>query len=369
MWRVMCRPVAYHCETPVAELWRPQQPPSPGGPPRPQRALGRWSLQRFPRLRHVQRGGGASSGGGIGLAPITDARRSPRHWRSPAGRVLDQNRCNLSPSVPSVSSSVGSLPVLIPSHSHTHEVLGRHFQTLLLLGLKSTHITTFPDTNNPPRGQWEKKLRKISSKWQRVYLWPSEGTQWCCVDSGVFLCWLYDKLLSWPRLCQRASTTTFPSAHALSPAATRQRGLAVYLATTCIPHDGKSLWQGGACWGPIGHLDLSLLRGPWWTLFHCPQSPMRPGHSNSHWVIIIISHESIAGASKHRGIRVLQNVLWFIAFKSLIGQRRAPTMIRKPVMWKMKDLANRTEVKKGNNKIHDKCEPRLYFMFKPLSRL
>lgn len=36
-------------------------------------------------------------------------------------------------------------------------------------------------------------------------------------------------------------------------------------------------------------------------------------------------------------------MLCFIAFKSLIGQKRGTTMIRKPVMWKMKDLAYKTE--------------------------
>lgn len=43
---------------------------------------------------------------GLAPAPITDARRRLRLWRDPAGRVLDRNRCNLSPSIPSVSTSV-----------------------------------------------------------------------------------------------------------------------------------------------------------------------------------------------------------------------------------------------------------------------
>lgn len=62
-----------HCGLP---LWDPRgrvvearQPPSPGGPRRPQRALGRWSLQRFSSLIHKQRRGGANAGGGTGPGP------------------------------------------------------------------------------------------------------------------------------------------------------------------------------------------------------------------------------------------------------------------------------------------------------------
>lgn len=84
------------------------------------------------------------------------------------------------------------------------------------------------------------------------------------------------------------------------------------------------------------------------TTLTCPRSedlgePFSIAHSNSNWVIIIISQRGNAGPPDQRGIRVLQNVLCFIAFKSLIGQQRGPAMIRKPVMWKMKDLAYRTE--------------------------
>lgn len=121
--------------------------------------------------------------------------------------------------------------------------------------------------------------------------------------------------------------------------------------------------------GPTGHLDPPQHRWPWWTVSCCPQPPHQPGYSNRLWVIIIISPRGIAGPPDQRGTRVLQNVLCFIAFKSLIGQRRGATMIRKPVMWKMKDLAYKTERwRRGNNKIHDKCRARLDVVFKP-SRL
>lgn len=89
-----------------------------------------------------------------------------------------------------------------------------------------------------------------------------------------------------------------------------------------------------------GHLDLSLPRGP---------SPIAPSAPTPTWPLppaLSYYHnfpETLQGLHNLRGIRVLQNVLCFIAFKSLIGQRRGPTMIRKPVMWKMKDLEYRTE--------------------------
>lgn len=67
---------------------------------------------------------------GLALAPITDARRRLRLWRGPAGRVLGRNRCNLSPSIPSVSTSVvepalSSCPRSF-SFTHSRGVVGLH---------------------------------------------------------------------------------------------------------------------------------------------------------------------------------------------------------------------------------------------------
>lgn len=68
----------------------------------------------------------------------------------------------------------------------------------------------------------------------------------------------HDKILGWHGHYQGANTTTFPSALALSPAATRQRGSAVYLTAWWK----EFTTEGGGWWGPTGHLDPSLLRGP-----------------------------------------------------------------------------------------------------------
>ena len=67
-WQVMCdvQRCGLPLRDPCGRVVEAQQPPSPGGPQRPQRALGRWSLQHLSSLFHELRGGGANTGGGTG---------------------------------------------------------------------------------------------------------------------------------------------------------------------------------------------------------------------------------------------------------------------------------------------------------------
>lgn len=126
----MCRAVVYHCETPVAESWRPSNPlPQAGRRDRGEpSADGASSVSRLSSTskEEVER----ALEVGLALAPITDARRRLRLWRGPAGRVLGRNRCNLSPSIPSVSTSVvepalSSCPRSF-SFTHSRGVVGLH---------------------------------------------------------------------------------------------------------------------------------------------------------------------------------------------------------------------------------------------------
>ena len=95
-------------------LWDPrgrvmedQQPPSPGGPQRPQQAHGRWSLQRSPvSLLWAKKRWSERWRWDWPRPPSQMPGERLRLWRGPAGRVLGRNRCNLSPSIPSVSTSV-----------------------------------------------------------------------------------------------------------------------------------------------------------------------------------------------------------------------------------------------------------------------
>lgn len=65
----MCRTVVYHCETPVAELWRPSNPlPQAGRRDRGEpSADGASSVSRLSSTS--KRRGGASAGGGTGPGP------------------------------------------------------------------------------------------------------------------------------------------------------------------------------------------------------------------------------------------------------------------------------------------------------------
>lgn len=127
----MCRIVVYHCETPVAESWRL-------GNPLPQAGRGDRSEPSADGASSVSRLSSTSSEEveqtlevGLALAPIPDARRRPRLWRSPAGRVLGRNRCSLSPLYPpSVSTSVVEPTLVSCPHSfsftHSKSVVGLH---------------------------------------------------------------------------------------------------------------------------------------------------------------------------------------------------------------------------------------------------
>jgi len=98
----------YHRETPVAESWRPSNPPSPpagrrdrGEPP----ADGASSISRLSPPSEEEAVAGAKGGTGPGPHHRCQEKR-PRLWRDPAGRAPGRNRCNLSPSAlePALSS-------------------------------------------------------------------------------------------------------------------------------------------------------------------------------------------------------------------------------------------------------------------------
>ena len=299
----MCCAVVYHCETPVAESWRTSNPLPQAGRRDRSKPMADGASSVPPSLSCERRRGGASAGGGTGPGP--HHRCQEKGWDSGEALLggcwagtgaISAPRSPLS--APQWWSPALSLPVLAPSHSHAQEVLWAYIPPLPPPSNKFRH----PKTR-------QSSLTAFPSRKEQTLKVQSTVTEVCVCDpqranSGVVLTQAFssaghDKLLGWPRHCRGANTTTLlPSALALSPAATRQRGSAVYLAVDGIQHDGKSLWRG---W--VGGLRRPN-KPPWpvpaqRTLVNpipLPPAPRkRPGHSNRHWVIIIISRRGIAG--------------------------------------------------------------------------
>lgn len=181
---------------------------------------------------------------GLALAPITDARRRLRLWRGPAGRVLGRNRCNLSPWNPSVSTSVVE-PILSScprsfSFTHWRGVVGQHpslHQTINVDTKILKHTRLFCCLVSSSQKKQEYKLQSTVAD---VSVYDPQRANSRVVLTQAFSSAGYDKLLGWPRPLPEGQHT-LPSALALSPAATRQTGFALYLAGASTLHDGKSL--------------------------------------------------------------------------------------------------------------------------------
>lgn len=169
----MCRTVVYHCETPVAESQRPSNPRPQAG----RRDRSKPSADGASSVSHLSPASKeeveCALELGLALAPITDARRRLRFWRGPAGRVLGLNRCNLSPSIPSVSTSVVDPALSSCPRSFLIHTLGRCCGAT---SSPSLHPATNPDIKKPHQtpssccleSSPQKKKPNIKSKKFRV---------------------------------------------------------------------------------------------------------------------------------------------------------------------------------------------------------
>lgn len=86
---------------------------------------------------------------------------------------------------------------------------------------------------------------------------------------------------------------------------------------------------GGRLGGKAQQATLTCppLREPWWTQSHCPPDPTQATRPLQQPLSYYhnFPERRCSGVHERRGIRVLQNVWCFIAFKSLLGQLKERT--------------------------------------------
>lgn len=84
-------------------------PLSPGGPQRPRRALGRWSLQRFLSFSRKLRRGAASAGGGAGPGPHHRCQEKAESAAGPCWEGAGPEQVQSQPLVPLCQHLSGAL--------------------------------------------------------------------------------------------------------------------------------------------------------------------------------------------------------------------------------------------------------------------
>lgn len=127
-----------------------QQPPSPGGPQRPRRALSRWSFQHCPSFSYKQRRGGVSAGGGTGPGPHHRCQEKAETLARPCWEGAGPEQVQSQPLDPLCQHLSGGACALFLSSLLLIHTLGRCCGAT---SSPSLHPATNPDTKSPHQTQ------------------------------------------------------------------------------------------------------------------------------------------------------------------------------------------------------------------------